>query len=300
MNIDAKEERWVELSVRIPDALVSSVKEFLENLGSVGIVEDSLVEKGEPDTACPIIKGYLCGSLKAASEDVAVFRKFVASLSELFPDGMVGEVETTETGADDWQRWKEHFKPIKVSPRIVIKPTWEPYTPEGGEVIVDIDPGMAFGTGSHETTRLCCMLLDKTIAGGEDLLDVGTGTGILAIAASKLGAGNIDAIDIDEPSVVISKENAELNGVLSKMQISSTPLEKLSGFYNIVVANILAEPLITMSGDVSARLHKGGYLILSGILKEKADSVVGAYLTEGLKLEERLEEGDWAALLFKK
>ena len=226
---DMKEDRWVEVSVRIPASLALTVEGFLENLGSVGSVEDVFADKGEPETASPLIKGYLCGTLDSTEEKVEVFRKFVASLSELFPKGTVGEVETAETGEDDWQRWKEHFKPISVSPRIVIKPTWESYEPKGGEVIVEIDPGMAFGTGTHETTRLCCMLLDKTIRGGEDLLDVGTGTGILSIAASKLGVGNIDAIDIDEPSVAISKENAELNGVLSKVCISSTPLEELSG-----------------------------------------------------------------------
>jgi len=295
-----KEDIWVELAVRIPAKLTPAVEEFLENLGSVGVVEDSLAEKGEPETASPTIKAYLCGSLDSAAEKIEVFRRFVASLSELFPEGMVGEVETSETREADWQRWKEFFKPVSVSNRIVIKPTWEPYEPEGGEVIVEIDPGMAFGTGTHETTRLCCVLLDKTIRGGEDLLDVGTGTGILAIAAAKLGVGKIDAIDIDEPSVVISKENAELNGVLSKMNISSTPLEELSGQYNIVVANILAEPLVEMSADISIRLAEGGWLILSGILREKADRVVSTYEGKGLRLEERLEEGDWSALLFKK
>ncbi len=294
-----KEDRWVELSVRIPAQLVLTVKEFLENLGSVGIVEDSLAEKGEPEVASPLIKGYLCGSLKSAAEKIEIFKKFVASLSDLFPGAVLGEVLATETGEDDWQRWREYFKPVAVSPRIVIKPTWEPYEAKDGEVVVEIDPGMAFGTGTHETTRLCIQLLDNIIRGGESVFDVGTGSGILAIAAAKLGAAEVLGIDNDEKSVSVAAENVELNSAQKNVSVSGIPLSDVEGLFDIVVANILAEDLIEMRKELLKRLATGGRIILSGILKTKAEMVIAAYSDEGATLEEQVDDGDWSALMFK-
>jgi len=293
-------EKWIEVMVRVPEALAEIVEKQLTELGSVGSVEDTLGEKGDPVPAKPLIKGYFYGTDEATSEQVTAFQSFVSSLGDIFPVSEIEEVQVRETREDEWQEWKRFFKPVLVSDRIVIKPTWEKYEKAEGQLIVEIDPGMAFGTGSHESTRMCIQLLDEVIEGGERVFDVGTGSGILAIAAARLGAGPVFGIDNHEDSVRVAGENVALNGVEGIVTVSTMPLDNIKEDYRIVVANILAEDLIDMCRSLVDRTIEGGEIILSGILTTKAPMVIGAYEGEGVTLEKHLEEGDWSALMFKK
>jgi ribosomal protein L11 methyltransferase len=213
-------EKWIEVSVTVPKELSQIVENQLLELGSVGNTQYIKKDENEISPSNPVIKGYFNATGesdgKLAGEKIELLKTFIAPLRVLFPGADIGEVETTETSEDDWQKWRRFFKPVLVSKRVVIKPTWEEYQHKDAEVIVEIDPGMAFGTGTHETTRLCIRLLDDVILGKETIFDVGTGSGILAIAAAKLGAGSVLGIDNDEKSVAVAAENVDLNSVENK------------------------------------------------------------------------------------
>ena len=182
---------------------------------------------------------------------------------------------TVETVAEqDWVRLTQsQFDPIPISPRLWIVPTWHD-APDSHAINLKLDPGLAFGTGSHPTTRLCLQWLDTHVQGGETLLDYGCGSGILAIAAVKLGAARVDGVDIDSQAVTASRDNAELNAVTAHFCL---PGELTPGQYDIVVANILTNPLKGMAPLLAGRVRTGGHLVLSGILAEQADEVMAVY-----------------------
>jgi ribosomal protein L11 methyltransferase len=199
----------------------------------------------------------------------------------------------------DWKdKWKEYFKTTKVSDSIVIKPTWESYEASEGELVIEIDPGMAFGTGTHPTTYLCIRLLEKYINNGEDtVLDIGCGSGILSIAAALLGASDVTAVDIDPVAVEVSKYNVELNRLSSKIQVMEGDLTKgLDVKADIVVANLIADLIILLSKDISAHLRGKGIYISSGILIEKKEQVASEIEKCGFKILEILEEEEWCAI----
>lgn len=199
----------------------------------------------------------------------------------------------------DWKdNWKEYFKSAKITDRIVVKPTWEEYGPAADELVIEIDPGMAFGTGTHPTTSLCVKLLEKYIEGSKDIvLDVGCGSGILSIAAALLGAKNVLAVDIDPVAVKVSKENVELNGLSDKITVKEGDLTKgLNRQADIVVANLMADLVMMLSKDVAAHLKGKSVYISSGILIEKRDQVANVIEKCGFKVLEVLEEGEWCAI----
>ncbi|MEK7851737.1 MAG: 50S ribosomal protein L11 methyltransferase, partial [Deltaproteobacteria bacterium] len=215
--------------------------------------------------------------------------------------GLEFEITVSKLKDDDWaHKWKEFFKPEKVTGRIVIKPTWEPYHAQGNEIVIAIDPGMAFGTGTHATTRACLQLIEEVVGKGDisSMFDVGTGSGILSIAAARLGVSKTIAMDIDETARKVAEDNVSLNKVGNSVRIIDTPLDKISIEFELVVANIIAEELVRLSPVLKERVTAGGYLVLSGIISEKADMVKESF--KSLALEKEVREGEWVSLLFKK
>lgn len=202
---------------------------------------------------------------------------------------------------EDWKdKWKENFKPTKVTDKLVIKPTWEQYEASEGEVILQIDPGMAFGTGTHETTSLCLKLMEKYLGEkpqDKKVLDVGCGSGILSIAAALLGCSEALGIDIDEDAVQVANENVELNGVSHKVKIQSGDLIKGIDFKgDIIVANLMADLVAELAESAKAHLEQGGVFISSGILIEKKDMVADAVKAAGFDIVEIVEDGEWCAI----
>lgn len=214
------------------------------------------------------------------------------SLGRLYMDKQIVDDE-------DWKdNWKEYFKPAKITEKIVVKPTWETYERADGELVIELDPGMAFGTGTHPTTTLCLRLLEKYIEAGKDtVLDVGCGSGILSIGAALLGAGEIVGVDIDPVAVEVSRGNAALNGLQDRIQIDQGDLTKgLDLKADIIVANLMADLIMMLSVDVGKHLKGKCLYISSGILIEKKETVVEAIRNCGFEIIEILEEGEWCAI----
>ncbi len=203
--------------------------------------------------------------------------------------------------SDDWkEQWKSFFHRTTIGQKIVVRPPWEEASTQPNHINVVIEPGMAFGTGLHETTRLCAQVLEQTLGQGMTILDVGCGSGILSIIAAKLGAATIQAIDIDPDSITATKENSERNGVAPFITSSTKPLAAIDQTYDLVVANILSHILLNLSADLCRCVRNGGQLLLSGILLEKADDITTAFQRFGMQLETQSQEGQWVAQVWRR
>lgn len=199
---------------------------------------------------------------------------------------------------DQWRdEWKKYFEPSRVSGRLCLQPPWKAWQGNADDVVLTIDPGRAFGTGLHETTRLVLKVIEASVRGGERVLDVGCGSGILAIAALKLGAASAVCVDNDPDVVPITLENATVNGVGDPLQASATPIEEVEGSYEHVYANIQAHILVPMADALRARVAPGGILVLSGILEEYADGVQEAF--RPWHCAERHQDNEWVALVLR-
>lgn len=207
---------------------------------------------------------------------------------------------------DWWEAWKEHFKPVQVSKRLAICPSWEEWEPaDPATLVLKVDPGRAFGTGAHETTRMCLVMLDDHLEGVADpsaleVLDVGTGSGILSVAALKLGVGGALGFDLDPLAVECSRENAALNSVGEKFSAFCGDVRSVEDQYPLVFMNILYQIVLGISGQVASRVQNGGFLILAGMLREETDAAAALFENLGFAEVRRLAEGEWGGLLLKK
>lgn len=219
----------------------------------------------------------------------------------LLAAGVPFDISTTYVKEDDWaNNWKQYYHPTRIGQNIVIRPSWEEYTPESEkDIVITLDPGMAFGTGSHETTRLCLTLLEKYIEPGAAVLDVGTGSGILAVAAAKLGAASVLGIDIDAHAVLVAEENSKLNGTNITFKAGNL-VDDVAGKYNLITANIVADIIITLLNDMDAFLAEGGTAVLSGIIDIREEEVLEKIAAESFKTVEILRENGWSAIAIQK
>ena len=235
---------------------------------------------------------------RSYADDLAFIRQRCAELD------LHAEVELVGVNEEDWANsWKQYYKPVKIGERIVICPAWEKYTPAEGELVIRMDPGMAFGTGTHETTRLVIRLLEKYTKAGQRMLDVGTGTGILAICASRLGADICRAYDIDPTAVRVARENIKDSGLTNVTCDQSDLLKQVSlegGQYDLVCANIVADIIIRMTPDVGKYMKDDAVLLASGIIAERCDDVVACFEANGFRVVEKLTDNDWCGLAVMK
>ncbi len=232
------------------------------------------------------------------SDAVAFLRERLAAC------GIDGKIELIGVSEEDWANsWKAYYKPLHIGRRMVIVPQWEKYTPKKDEIIVTMDPGMAFGTGTHETTRLVIEILENLVKPGDRVLDVGCGSGILAICAAKLGAAECRAYDIDGVAVRVARENIAANGVPNVTCDVSDLLRNVDlsgGAYDLICANIVADIIIRMAPDVARYMKEDGKLLASGIITERAEEVCGALTAAGLTVCERRDDNGWCALVVSK
>ena len=236
----------------------------------------------------------------SADRSLSEAKAFLAERIETL--GLCAEIKTEGMKEEDWaEAWKKYYHPIRVG-RVTVVPAWEEYTPKEGECILRMDPGMAFGTGTHETTRLVMEMLSEEIRGGERVLDVGTGSGILALCAAKLGADACYAYDIDPMAVRVAKENVEKDGARN---VFCGEADLLSGIdrtspYDFVVANIVADIILRLLPDLGDVMKTGGRAILSGIIGERAEEIRASVKEHGFTLVREASERDWYALLIQK
>lgn len=306
---------WQEVSVRTVYEALEAVSDLFYELGSGGVViEDpqllrNMSQSGLWDTFelpaemfnkhLPVVKGYLPinENLKSKLEELKYGLQEITNRLE----NASWDISLLTLAEEDWAHsWKAYFKPSKVGNKIVIKPSWETFTPQEGELILELDPGMAFGTGNHATTSMCVKLLEKYLQPGMEVIDVGTGTGILAMSAATLGAEKVLALDFDEVAVRVARENTIRNGLEKKIILAQNDLlhgrtEKVQ----LVVANIIADVIIRLLPQVETRLDPKGYFIASGIISERKNDVCEAALKLGFSLVEEKEEDDWVAQVWQ-
>ena len=234
-------------------------------------------------------------------EDVLEYvNERLTELKEMGLDLGEAKVEHEKMHEEDWANtWKQYYKPTKVGEKIVVKPIWEEYEAKDGELVVDLDPGMAFGTGTHETTRMCIQSLEKYVKEGSTVFDVGCGSGILAIAAAKLGAKLAVGVDLDPVAVESSIENVGYNKLKNIEILHGNLVEVIDGKADIVVANILAEIICILTDDVKRVLKDGGVFITSGIIHDRVDMVCEKLEATGFEVVEKNRDGEWNCIVAK-
>lgn len=221
-------------------------------------------------------------------------------LKELGIDTGVAKVESEKMFEEDWaNNWKKYYKPTKVGEKIVVKPIWEEYDAQGEELVVELDPGMAFGTGTHETTRMCIQSLEKYVREDSTVFDVGCGSGILAIAAAKLGSKMAVGVDLDPVAVESAKENVGYNNLENIQILYGNLVEVIDGKADIVVANIIAEVICILTEDVKRVLKDNGYFITSGIIHDRVDMVTKKLEETGFEVIEINKDGEWNCIVAK-
>lgn len=302
-------DSWLEIACDVPAELADVMAEYLTALSGNGVClenlsVDAFSSSEIPDSLRMTVKAYLPADVDPAPKMVEL-EAYLLELAARQPGLCLVHPTITPVRSEDWSTsWKVHFKPLRIGKRLLIVPTWEDAAALSGDLVLRIDPGMAFGTGGHETTRLCLELLEKIMDAGcqgtaPSLLDLGTGSGILAMAASRLGAGRILALDIDPEAVAVARENLVLNDLAEKVVCDTAPLESLDEGFDIILANILAEELVRLAPSLAARLNPGGALILSGILAEKEEHVRRGFAEQPLVYDETSQAGEWVAMLYR-
>lgn len=310
--------KWTEIKVKTTTEAVEAVSNIFYEIGAQGVViedpkdfifqekdelswdyiEEEIFINGYEGA---IVKAYLSEADSSILSKIELIREGVKNLSLYGIDAGEGIVEIEEVNQEDWENaWKKYYKPVKVSNKIVIKPTWEEYEASLNEVVIDLDPGMAFGTGTHETTSMCIIELEKYVTSEDTVLDIGCGSGILSIAAAKLGAENVIGVDLDPMAVRVSKENVEQNNLSAFVEIRHGNLtEVIHEKSDILVANIIADIIIMLSNDVNNFVKKGGLFISSGIILSRLDDVKNAIEEKGFEIMDVNTMGEWACITSK-
>lgn len=309
--------KWSEISIFTTQEAIEAISNILHDVGAGGvIIEDSDILKcdfdnkfGEIYKLSPedypnegvILKAYFPFN-SYLIETIEQIKSAIKNLSTYDINVGSGKVSISEVEEEDWATsWKKYYKPIKVSNRFIIAPTWEKTDIDTDRLLIELDPGMAFGTGSHPTTIMSIQALENAINGNEEVIDVGCGTGVLSIAAAKLGANKVLALDLDEIAVKSAKLNIELNQVDNKIDVKQNNLlSDIDVSADVIVANILAEVIVKFTGDVERLLKTNGIFIASGIIQSKADLVKESIEETGLIVLEKIQDQDWVTYVSKK
>ena len=310
---------WMEIIIHTTTMGADIVSEMLMNVGAVGTMiedrydvtsskkEDGMWDLIDEDVLAHmsedvLVKAYFKDDM-SAQETLLLVREKLADIARIDMGFDIGslEIENNSVHEQDWaENWKKYYKPFRAGSKLVIKPSWEPYEEQEGDLVLELDPGMAFGTGTHETTFMCMEQLEKYVTDGCKVIDVGCGSGILGLAAAKLGARDVLAIDLDELAVKVAKENTEKNALTDKVRVvHGDLLEKADEMADVIVANIIADVICFLCGPAKKHLLPGGTFICSGIIKEREEDVQNALAAAGYVVCNRLAKGEWVCLAAK-
>lgn len=268
----------------------TALEQEVQEIAHIDLIDEDLLKK---DRNKAYVHIYLEPDVNPAEA--------LAFLSERYTsENIKHTIETDTTLEEDWRNnWKKYFNPMPVGEKLLIRPSWRDDYDPNGRVVLNIDPGLAFGTGNHETTRLCLEAVERYLKEGDTVLDVGCGSGILAIASLLLGAGSAVGVDIDETAVKTAKENAEINNVADRFTaITGDLTEKVTGKYNLIVANIVADAIMFLSKGVKEFMTPDTVYIMSGIIDTRADEVISA-ISSDFEIIEKYEDKGWVCLVAK-
>lgn len=303
-------DEWLEIAVAVRPHEVEAVADVLRRYVRGVSIEEKVISVDDGGgyrvdaSAAVVLRAYLPRDDSLSS----VRRRLRADLLALSLEGGVPRLRGRAVREEDWaEAWKRYFDVRRVGRRLVVCPTWREYAAGPGEVVIRLDPGMAFGTGQHATTRMCLEALERCVRPGDMVLDVGTGSGVLAVAAALLGAGRVDALDIEAQAVGVAVENARLNGVDDRVWVQEGSLgeawplgESYVGRYDVVVANIVAGVIREMAPHLVEALRPGGTGIAGGILGEHEAGCAGALVSAGASIERAMGVGEWMTLIFRR
>ncbi|MGE7947390.1 50S ribosomal protein L11 methyltransferase [Lysinibacillus sp. NPDC093688] len=310
--------KWSELSIHTKNEAVEAISNILHEAGASGVVIEDSAEFAKPredrygeiyalnEADFPkdgvIVKAYLSES-SFLNESVEEIKAAITNLTNFNIDIGENVVSIVEVNEEDWETaWKQYYHPVKISERFTIVPTWEEYVPVStDELIIELDPGMAFGTGTHPTTVMCLQGLEKVVKAEDLVIDIGTGSGVLSIGAALLGAKSVHALDLDEVAVRSAQENVVLNKVDDKVSVfHGNLLDTVKEPADVVVANILAEIIMSFTDDAFSIVKPGGLYVTSGIIAAKRDDVKVALEASGFEIEEVLLMEDWVAIIARR
>lgn len=305
-----RKKQWVEVSLELEEYLEDPLANFLIEQGADGVILDEeiinpLTGKVNPEKqGQKLLRAYLENN-SGCQDKIESLDRYLKSLAELHSLKGIPQITLKIIHEEDWhKKWQKFFTTTRIGKHLIIKPSWELFLPDEGDIIIEMDPGMAFGTGTHATTRMCLEVIERLARGGKtainSMLDVGIGSGILSIAAAKLGIPKTVGIDVDPIARGYAQKNIDLNGVAGLVEVREVPLEKLEERFDLIVANILSEILLQLRKDLFRHLAGDGTLILSGIMAENKLKIERKFTSKTLTLEASLEHADWACMVFKK
>lgn len=308
MSIEQASARWIELAVVCDAEAVESVSELFAQYGfNQGVaIEEAFTQDADGDNFAvdltkPVIVRTFLHAADVAPATIDTIRNALWHLGRL---RAIGVLTVSERAEEDWANaWKAHYSIHRVGRRVLVRAPWHDYAPAPGEIVIELDPGMAFGTGLHPSTQLSMIAVEDELTAGDRVLDVGIGSGILATGAALLGASAVDGVDIEPVAVRSARENAARNGVASIVRVEQGSVgddQPFSGEYDLVVANIIARILIELSPALAREVRPGGTLILGGIIDSKEDAVKAAFGSTGLTLTRREQREDWVMQVWRK
>lgn len=310
--------KWIEVTIKTTTEAVEAITNILDDLRTGGVmiedpkdfffqkkneldwdyVEEEVFNKRNSDGV--LIKTYISEE-RNVMELVETIKQKVSALTGFGIDIGEGSVSLGQVNEEDWaNEWKKYYKPTKIGEKLVVKPTWEDYEVQDGDLVIELDPGMAFGTGTHETTTMCMRELEKYVTEDSKVFDIGCGSGILAIAAAKLGAKDVIAVDLDEVAVKVAAENVAHNHVQDSVQVlHGNLIDVVSDKADIVVANIIADIIKILARDVHSCMKEDAVFISSGIIHAKVDEVKESLIENGFEIIEVKTLGEWNAIVAK-